>query len=331
MPPVLYRERLAEVYPQLKRVKLIGGEPTIMRNCRETAELLRLHPQVKLGITTNGVKVDSFWHDTFVHQGHSVNFSINAATEATYNKIVKYGDFRSALLNVERVLSNRMGKLPHTSISAVIFGDNVHEIAQFVRLGHSLGVDEVVFMMDPILSYKSDLARETILTEVHNAKNAQSMTGMRVAGLQTFERGLGFHSAPPEPPMGHAKRLELRMCSFPFNNVVIDWDGSVRVCCNTWVKIGNLYDSSLADILTGAKRTKFQEKVRSGNYSWCNQYCEDNPQPTRLALLHKAWHGFCENPRQFLTRIQHKRAQLLSQRGSAQQEDTVKRPKGSDL
>ena len=64
MDPVVYRERLKEVYPHLRGVKLIGGEPTIMKNCREAAQLLRAYPRIKLNITTNGIFIDDFWIET---------------------------------------------------------------------------------------------------------------------------------------------------------------------------------------------------------------------------------------------------------------------------
>ena len=81
MPPVLYKERLGEAYAHVTSVKLQGGEPTIMKNCKEAAVILQRHPQVKLTVITNGVFIDDFWHETLVEQGGNVSVSINAATE----------------------------------------------------------------------------------------------------------------------------------------------------------------------------------------------------------------------------------------------------------
>jgi sulfatase maturation enzyme AslB (radical SAM superfamily) len=43
MPPEVYRERLNEAYERVTSVKLQGGEPTVMMNCKDVAMLLRLH------------------------------------------------------------------------------------------------------------------------------------------------------------------------------------------------------------------------------------------------------------------------------------------------
>src|SRR5450432_702411 len=58
MEPELYKDRLREAYPYVQVVKLVGGEPTIMKNCRDAAAFLRAYPNVKLDITTNGVCID---------------------------------------------------------------------------------------------------------------------------------------------------------------------------------------------------------------------------------------------------------------------------------
>src|SRR3954447_12705671 len=47
MPAEIWRDRLRDAFPFIKNVKLQGGEPTIMANCREAAEYLRAFPKRK--------------------------------------------------------------------------------------------------------------------------------------------------------------------------------------------------------------------------------------------------------------------------------------------
>src|SRR5438128_19939 len=53
----IWRDRLRDAFPYVKSVKLQGGEPTIMKNCREAAAYLRDFPNVKLTVHTNGVYI----------------------------------------------------------------------------------------------------------------------------------------------------------------------------------------------------------------------------------------------------------------------------------
>jgi MoaA/NifB/PqqE/SkfB family radical SAM enzyme len=318
MPSSIYREALSDVYQWVEVVKLIGGEPTIMKNCREVASLLRTHPNARLSVTTNGVRVDDFWHETFIDQCEWVSFSINAASKAAYDRIVIWGDFAKVIRNIERLVADRKGALPSIGLSAVILKDNVFEMNKLIRLAASIGVDQVSFVMDPILSRASLPPTCELRSEVDAAKVAQIETGIRVEGLDTFEKYfVGDHA-------GLALVRARKMCTMPFHNLVVDWNGDVRICCNTWVKVGNLNKTTLPEILTGPALLAFRRRMQESNYLWCNPGCDDNPSPHRFALVHKAWSLASSDPRLTLKKTRHKFAQLAGLGGS----ESKKRPAG---
>jgi MoaA/NifB/PqqE/SkfB family radical SAM enzyme len=311
MPPALYQERLTEAYPSVQHVKLLGGEPTIMKNCREAATFLRAYPNVTLDVTTNGVFIDDFWHETFLRQGFFVNVSINAATEATYDKIVILGRYKQVVANIKKLTHSRSGKALKICVSAVILKENVLEIAQLIELAADLGVDAVEFLMDPILSFSGLPPRSDVLAECARARAVQARTGLNVIGLDGFES----HFTTSELVQGVAKLKSPTgdckdMCTAPFQHLVIDWKGDVRVCANTWVKIGNLYNASLAEIWTGQKLRAYRNKLERGNYLWCAPNCGANANPSKLALPHKYAYQFHEDPHQFFRKVRQKVLQL---------------------
>jgi len=309
MDPVLYRERLREVYPQLRGVKLIGGEPTIMKNVREAARILRDYPKAKLTITTNGIQIDDFWLETFANQGKLVEVSINAATEPAYDKIVVLGNYQKVIRNVERILACRTSKTPDVHLTAVVLKENVFEIAKLIQLGADLGVDHVGFITDPILSRAGFPPYSQIRAELETAREVREKTGMGVSGLDGFE-GL-FLSNPAERVWSPDTAGARKMCAQPFNNAAIDWNGDVRVCGNTWVKMGNLYKQSFEEIWNGKVAQQFRKKMRNGNYTWCSPTCEDNAKPNRLALVYKYVYRIREDPKQFGRKVHQKTSQLL--------------------
>lgn len=306
MPEVLYKEKLRDAYPHVTSVKLQGGEPTIMKNCKEAALLLRDFPKAKITLITNGVLMDDFWHETVVEQGGHLAVSINAATAPAYEKIVIAGDYGRVIKNLERVLANRKGKTPSVAISAVILKENFGEIAALIELGGKLGVDWVEFMVDPIVTFAGLPARSEILAEMQRAVEAKAKyPGLGVVGLDDFGDKFAFPIRFDGP-----KAPKKPMCGAPFNNIVVDWDGTVRVCCSTWVEMGNLYKKSLAEILEDRPVKTFQKKMRNDDYVWCSPNCPDNASPTKLSLAHKYAYELKQDPKQFVRKVEQKIKQV---------------------
>ncbi len=308
MPPQLYEEKLGEAYKHVTSVKLQGGEPTVMKNCRDAAVLLRAHEQVKLTVITNGVFVDDFWHATFVEQGGNVSVSINAATEAAYDKIVVHGDYPRVIKNLERLLAARKGKTPSVGVTAVILKENFHELHEIIDLVSAMGLDYVEFLVDPILSFAGLPGRDAIRSEMERCRDSIARSKAKVIGLDDFGKKFALPLL-----MGGPVSPKKPMCGAPFDNLVIDWNGDVRVCCNTWVRAGNLYQSSLAEILHGRSMHSvqdFQGKMKDGDYGWCSPSCSDNAAPTKRSLAHKYVYELASDPKNFVDKVKQKVKQL---------------------
>lgn len=301
----IYAHRLLDAYPHVTRVKLQGGEPTIMRNCRDAAQLLRGYPRVKVQLATNGVRVDDFWHETFVEQADFVSFSLNAATRQTYDRIVRYGNFADVVKNVGRLTAARRRRSPAVGVTAVILAHNLLELHQIVLLASELGADYVEFLVDPILSYADLPARASVTAELERCREAATRTGLPTEGLDGFRRRFEPDLAvvTPAPAVGPT-------CPAPFTTLVIDPDGTARVCCKTWVKIGNVTTSSLSDVWHSRTARRFRTLMNAGNYRWCSPDCSDNAHPCRLALLHKYWYQSRHDPEMCWRKARHKIRQL---------------------
>jgi MoaA/NifB/PqqE/SkfB family radical SAM enzyme len=304
MPDALWRDRLRDAYPHVKGVKLQGGEPTIMKNCRDAAEMLRAYPGIKLTIISNGVFIDDFWHETLVEQGGVFSVSINAATEPVYDKIVVHGEYGRVVRNVERVLAHRRGRTPKVLLTAVVLKENFAELVELVELGGRMGVDSVELLYDPILSFTKLPGRAAVVAQLRRCEEARArFPDLAVIGMGPLYRNVGL-TPPGETKAGGA------MCTAPWRNIVVDWDGTVRVCCNTWVKIGNLHESSLAEIWAGPIVDRFRRKLEGGSYVWCAPDCADNPAPSRLSLAHKYAYNLGQDPELFIRKISQKLKQL---------------------
>ncbi len=302
MPPALYAERLASAYPRVRTVKLQGGEPTIMRNCRELAAILRAFPRVGIALSTNGINLDTFWQETLLTHGEKVDVSLNAASEGAYRNIVLRGNYRRVFENVRALAAARQGKRPALAISLVILKENLFELHDFVDLGNALGVDAVKFAVDPILSFSGLPRRDEVLAEIGRVEEACRRSKIPVHGFESFGRRFGTSEK--------AAVARPQRCRLPFGNLVVAANGEVRACVMTWQLLGNLYETPLEGIWNGPAARRLRAKVGSGDHSLCEPYCPENANPSRLALARKYVSYIRRDPVYFVRKA-HQKVRLL--------------------
>ena len=304
MPDEIWRDRLRDAFPFIKGVKLQGGEPTIMANCRDAARYLRAFSNVRLSIHSNGIRVDEFWHETILEQTSCFDVSINAATESVYGKIVIYGNFAQVISNVERVLVHRRGKTPSVGFTAVVLKENFFELNRMIELAGRMGLDKIEFGYDPILTFHHLPGREAIISELARCEEQISrFPCLSVIGLDALYGHLGQIS-------DNAGRIKKPRCAQPFRNLFIDWNGDVKVCSKTWVKLGNVRERSLQELWTGVLINRFRQRIERENYNWCSPDCDDNAASSNIAMLNKYVYVFREDPKRFIRKVRQKVKQL---------------------
>ena len=75
-----------------------------------------------------------------------VAISVDAATEETYKKIRRGGNYSKLMSNLEYIAKKRKeGKIAYWRLNYVIQSINVNEIGLFVSIAEQLGVDEIYF------------------------------------------------------------------------------------------------------------------------------------------------------------------------------------------
>lgn len=302
MPAMVYQKHLKPLYPLIKTVKLQGGEPTVMRNCKDFCVMARDYPQMKIAVTTNGIFMNQFWQDVFINQGLYVNVSLNAGRKQSYDQIVIHGNFDKAVGNIAKLVEGNQGGSLKVAMSMVILKANVRDIPGFLKLGHSLGVGEINFGVDPILSYQGLPAKSELQELLAEAYGFIGEQGVKSEGLEAFARWTGYPLAEADQPAHRPP------CSMPLKNLVVDEKGDVRVCCATWQVIGNTYRQGVEEILASAKREKFQRKMIRDDYSWCDPKCPDNRNPSRLAMYNKYLYEARRDPVLFASKVKNKLA-----------------------
>lgn len=110
---------------------------------------------------------------------------------------------------------------------------------------------------------------------------------------------------------GRVKKLPLQaMCTRPYREFIINWDGSMPVCCYDWTDrriVGNIVQASLQELWEGPEMSAIRATLRSKrrNFSPCDT-C-DMPGGFRQGIIGASgWEGMSD-PRDYLLMLDNSR------------------------
>jgi glycosyltransferase involved in cell wall biosynthesis/MoaA/NifB/PqqE/SkfB family radical SAM enzyme len=127
------------------------GEPLLYKKFDQIFELAR-QKNIKINLTTNGTfpkKTVTEWAKLIVPNTTDVKISWNGATEKTSKEIMLGIDFNKSISNVKEFIEYRDKYLKETgyfcrvTFQLTFMQNNMHELADIIKLAISLGVDRV--------------------------------------------------------------------------------------------------------------------------------------------------------------------------------------------
>ncbi len=128
--------------PYLNEIILSGaGEPflrpdafNLMKNYDSN-----LFPHLNFAVITNGTLLNKKWKFVSHCNFNWFNISIDAASEKTYKKIRKGGDWNELQKSLKLLSKLKTNKKFEVQISMVVMRSNYHEIHDFVKMGKKYG------------------------------------------------------------------------------------------------------------------------------------------------------------------------------------------------
>ncbi len=145
-------QTLMQILPQLRHLKVTGsGDPLgspyfarLLTSLKSTD-----YPNLNILLQTNAqLFTPERWEKLSAIRPsiHTLDISIDAATEPTYNINRRGGSYSRMLMNLAFLGTRRKsGEVKNLIISFVVQKNNWREMADFVRLGQRYGVDQVRF------------------------------------------------------------------------------------------------------------------------------------------------------------------------------------------
>jgi MoaA/NifB/PqqE/SkfB family radical SAM enzyme len=264
MPLALLRRAVDELGPWLYEVWLYNwGEPLLNpelfkmiaycseRNIRTvvSSNLNLFKPAMAPGLVDSGL-------DTLIA-------SIDGATQETYERYRRKGDFAKALAGLRAVAVERARqglKRPRLVWQFIVFGHNEHEMMKAAGMAESAGADEIRFI--------SSFAKMGGLTESSTAQKLKELAGYLPGDSR-------FQLYAPEAGQRPARPAR---CTYLWAQMSLRADGGAAPCCGSYLRgddFGSVTEGGLLGVWNNAKYRRARRAVRSSGWQQSGTICDD--------------------------------------------------------
>jgi MoaA/NifB/PqqE/SkfB family radical SAM enzyme len=271
--------RIVDSLPRLDRVVLHGiGEPLLNRDLPRFVAHLKERGATVL-FNSNGVLLDQKRGDALVAAGlDELRVSIDAVSPVLYAKLRGIDALPKIVRNLQ-VFVARHGSQAKPKLSLWLVGmqENLHELLDFVRLGHEIGVPEVYLQR---LVYFGDGKRpdqeSTMAPEQSLYASLAAQQQQLIAEAEALAEQLGMifrasGATTPHESISVKGDHPWQGCMRPWLLMYITANGNALPCCiapfaasdYTSILLGNVFDASLADVWNGEQYQALRNGVLS--------------------------------------------------------------------
>jgi len=258
-------ERILQALPKLKYVNFIGlGEPLANPHFFELVDFAA-SKKIKVILTTNATLLNEVNLSRFRDNITQVIISIDSPHKENFESLRQGANFDSLMYNLK--LLKQIREKIDLRIQTVLMKQNLDDLAELVRLAHSLGIRNVAFLH--VLSLDQANDQRLILP----SQGAQS--SLERAETLAKEYGVELLSRPLAPQM--------RTCREPWLLPFIALNGDIYPCCfiyripqpfTEWYagtslevplaqyKMGNIFQDSFKDIWNGPDFRLLRRTIR---------------------------------------------------------------------
>jgi len=267
--------RIVEQHPTLRRAVLHGiGEPLLNRELFAMIEYLKGRG-VAVTFNSDAISLTDAKIERLLQAApDEFRVSMDAATPETYLRIRGVAQFGRVVDNVSRLVGRQRERglsIPKVSLWFTAIRANIHELPDFIRLAHKLGVSEVY--VQRLVYYEAGLAvREQSL---HGRLDEVVTTAVEQAEQLCQRHGIAFHASGATAPLSSltpaAGARPWAGCQRPWTVSYVTANGTVLPCCIApWtakdyrgIILGNVFEQPLAAIWNGDAYRRFRMAFES--------------------------------------------------------------------
>jgi len=278
-------DRIEDLFKYASVISLSGvGEPLTDENLFRIMNLIN-KKETHIKFTTNGLLLTKDVSEKLLEKGlKEITISIDAATSETYKRIRRNDGFCKVKNNVQQLVSVRDKKkvtYPFIEINMVLMQENFNELVKFIEMADEIGVDGVYFSLlskiekndnyiikDDNNGFKFDYQFQMIDTKSEEFKQKLILAiekcrdlkiNLRVDNKQILEIINSYQEN--NIPLNNLK------CKNPWENLIIDLNGDVRLCCHSNRVIGNLNSCDFENIWNGLILRRIRKYILNNKLS----------------------------------------------------------------
>jgi radical SAM protein with 4Fe4S-binding SPASM domain len=252
-------KRILDEVPGTTKISLVGiGESFMNKELWSIIREARARG-IEIGTTSNGtILTDKILQDLVRSDLDWLNFSIDGATKATFEKMRRGAVFEDMLANVRRVVEAVGGRArPVIDIWFLSNRENIHELPDMVALVKSLGISKLNTQGVHYWGHPDWHDRVGEANTIDDLTSVLRETRRRAAAAGIEFQWLNF----PDPAAA-------RSCKWPWKGSYITADGFVTPCCENGsdperINFGNIFEQSFADIWNSKQYQTFRLALQS--------------------------------------------------------------------
>ena len=298
-------EKIAVAFKEVTEIDLSGGgEPTMHPLLLRMIELAK-ESGCTAGFSTNATLLTPKLSEELIRIGLDwIAFSIDGATEQTYEKIRRGASFQQVIHHIsflDKLRKKNTGGKPLTMLFFVMMPENFHELPVLVDLCLNLGIDRLIVKnQDVILKMERD--RDRLFTwDGHKPKELQRIIEASLEKARSNGLFMRVYELFPD---------EMPICEQdPLNTAFFNWEGFVSPCITLayagkrvfrgeWIeaplyRFGNINNESFDNIWSSPAYRRFRGFYKKRNKSLGLKYIDlmalkssrNKKPPESMALL----------------------------------------------
>ena len=243
------------------------GEPLIYKAIEKIYGLAEQH-DILINLTTNGTfprKTVKEWAEIIIPRTSDIKLSWNGATKETAEKIMNGLDFEKVVENARELAARRdehyrrTGKYCRITFQLTFMQNNMHELADIIKLASSLNIDRV--KGHHLWAHFDEIKDLSMRSNEDAVNNWNRYVAEAIEAAETHRRPNGdkvlLENIYPIPNAGKKEVPAEYVCPFLGKELWISSTGKISPCCapdkqrDTLGDFGNIQQVSISEVLSG--------------------------------------------------------------------------------
>jgi radical SAM protein with 4Fe4S-binding SPASM domain len=247
-------KRIVDEVPSVAKISLVGIGESFMN--KQLWDIVRYAKSrgIEIGTTSNGTILTDRILGEIIDSGLDfLNFSLDGATKATYEKMRPGAVFEQVLGNIRRIAdAARAAGRPPLAIWFLSNRNNITELPMMVPLVKSLGITSLNTQGVHYWGHEDWQAKTHEANAVPELRQVLAATRRAAAEAGVAFQWVNFPDASAE-----------RSCKWPWKGSYVTADGYVTPCCENGsdpdkINFGNLFERPYAEIWNSRAYQEFR-------------------------------------------------------------------------